>query len=66
MLIPRKDCENDAQKCLISKIRGMMEIVEKAGHLKGEWKSDNYYISSVRRDALHCLRRLKSSYATLE
>ncbi len=49
MLIPRKDYENDAQKRLILKMRGIMEIVEKAGWLKGIWKSDNYCIGSVER-----------------
>ena len=29
MLIPRKDCENDAQKCLVSKMKSTMELVER-------------------------------------
>mgnify|MGYP006969290910 CR=1 FL=1 len=49
MLVPWKDCVNDAQKCLISTMKGMMEIVVKATRQKGVWKSDNYYMGSVER-----------------
>ncbi len=37
------------QKCLISKMKGMMELVAKAGKQKGIWKSDTYYLGSVKR-----------------
>ncbi len=36
MLIPRKDCENVAQKCLVSKKKSTMELVEVAARGKGD------------------------------
>ncbi len=35
MLIPRKDCENEVQKCLVSKMKSLMEIVEVKGSERG-------------------------------
>ncbi len=36
MLFPRKDCENDAQKCLVSKMKSTMELVAGAAKSKGK------------------------------
>ncbi len=49
MLIPWRDCENDAQKCLISKMKRMMTLVAKAGKQKRILKSDTYYLRSAKR-----------------
>ncbi len=47
MLIPRNDCKNVVQKCIVSKMKSMMEIVEVTGKRKGTWKSNNFYLESV-------------------
>ncbi len=49
MLILWRDCENDVQKCLISKMKRMMDLVAKAGKQKGILKSNTYYLGSVKR-----------------
>jgi len=49
MLIPRKDCENDMQKCLVSKTKSTMDLVEVVAKRKGMWKSNNYYLGNVSR-----------------
>ncbi len=49
MLIPRKDCENDVLKCLVSKMESTMELVEVAAKRKGMWKSNNNYLGNVSR-----------------
>lgn len=49
MLILRNDCENDEQKCLVSKIRGTMEFTEVEAKRKGMCKSNNYYLGNVSR-----------------
>ncbi len=49
MLVPRKDCKNDVQKCLVPKMKSMMDIVEAARKRKGIWKINNFYLGSVPR-----------------
>ncbi len=46
IFIPRKDCQNDVQKCLVPKMKSFMEIVKVAGEKKGTGKSNNPYLGS--------------------
>ncbi len=49
MLVPKKDCKNDVQKCLVPKMKSMMDIVEAARKRKGIWKINIFYLGSVPR-----------------
>ncbi len=42
VLISKKDCENDIQKCSVSKMKSMMEIVEQQGREQGLGKVTHF------------------------